>query len=71
MSLKKKASVGALWSLINALFLKGSVFFVSLYLASILGPNDFGLVGMISVFFYLGNIILESGLSESLIRTQK
>lgn len=71
MSLKKKASVGAAWSLINALFLKGSVFFVSLYLASILGPNDFGLIGMISVFFYLGNIILESGLSESLIRTQK
>jgi O-antigen/teichoic acid export membrane protein len=70
MSLKKTVSVSAIWSLTNAFFLKGSVFVVSLFLARIIGPESFGLIGMITVFIYLGNIIQESGLSESIVRTK-
>ena len=70
MSLKETISLSAMWSLINSFFLKGSVFFVSLFLARIIGPESFGLIGMITVFIYLGNIIQESGLSESIVRTQ-
>ena len=70
MSLKRKATLGAFWSFINSFFLKGSVFFVSLFLARILGPEAFGIIGMITVFFFLGNVLIDGGLSESLIRFQ-
>ncbi len=38
-------------------------------LARLLGPKEFGLIGMIMVFFTVGSTLVDSGLSVSLIRT--
>jgi O-antigen/teichoic acid export membrane protein len=71
MSLTKNALSGLFWTVIDTVFLKGSIFIASIILARLLGPTEFGLVGMISVFISIGLVIVNSGLSSSLIRAKK
>jgi O-antigen/teichoic acid export membrane protein len=42
-------------------------FLVSIVLARILLPKEFGLIGMISVFIGIGTSLFYSGLTQSLI----
>ena len=70
MTLKAKTFSGLKWTFIDTFVLKGSLFFVTIILARILGPKEFGLMGIISIFIALGITLVESGLSLSLIRTQ-
>ena len=69
MSLKKQTFSGLVWTIADTLILKGLFFAATILLARILGPADFGLIGLISVFLALGVSIVDSGLSSSLIRT--
>ena len=68
MQLKKEALSGMIWVFVDYFLVKGISFIGSIYLARILEPSDFGLIAMIAIFITLGNIILDSGLSSSLIR---
>lgn len=70
MSLKKKTLYGFLWMSVDVLFLRGLAFVTSILLARILDPEEFGLVGMIAVLIAIGTTFIDSGLSESLIRTK-
>ncbi|GEO20731.1 lipopolysaccharide biosynthesis protein [Cyclobacterium qasimii] len=70
MSLKKQTLSGILWTFTETFVLRGLSFIASVILARLLGPTEFGLVGMISVFIALGNSFVDSGLSASLIRTK-
>ncbi len=70
MSLTKKTFTGLKWTFFDAFLLKGSLFSVTILLARILGPKEFGLMGLISIFIAIGITIVESGLSLSLIRTK-
>jgi O-antigen/teichoic acid export membrane protein len=45
-------------------------FLVSIVMARLLLPKEFGLIGMISVFVGIGNSLMISGLTQSLIRTE-
>lgn len=69
--LKIKAKNSFYWSVIiqfsNQLF----GFIVSIILARILFPEDFGLIGMIGIFIFLGRILLDGGLASSLIRNKE
>ena len=56
------------WVFVDNVFLKGFSFVGTLLLAKILTPNDFGLIAIITIFVSLGSIIVDSGLSSSLIR---
>src|SRR5690554_5140094 len=70
MSLKKRTFSGIVWTLIDTFFIRVLSFLAMLLLARWLGPKEFGLVGMISVFIALGKVISDSGMTESLIRTK-
>lgn len=69
MSLKKKSIRAVLWSLINLILTRGASFLSTVLLARILTPEDFGLLGMIMIFMGIGTTLLNSGLSQSLIRS--
>ena len=69
MSLKKQAISGVFWSFINLFSTRGASFFATVFLARILSPEDFGLLGMIIIFMGIGTTLLDSGLSQSLIRS--
>jgi O-antigen/teichoic acid export membrane protein len=69
MSLKQKALSGMFWTLIQQFSTQGIGFVVSIVLARLLMPEQFGLIAMLGVFIGLGTSLLESGLGQSLIRT--
>src|SRR5690606_19634638 len=70
MSLKKQTLSGIIWTFTDTFVLKGMSFFASIILARLLGPTEFGLIGMISVFIAIGTSLVDSGLSASIIRTK-
>ena len=69
MSLTKQTISGVFWTFIDTFFIKGLTFCAMLLLARWLGPEEFGLLGMISVFLAIGITLVDSGLSSSIIRT--
>jgi O-antigen/teichoic acid export membrane protein len=70
LSLKKQTLSGLVWTFTDTFVLKGSSFIASLILARILGPQIFGLIGMLSIFIAIGQSLVDSGLSSSIIRTK-
>ena len=60
---------GAIWTFIDILINKGAYFIATIILAGILGPKEFGLLGMIMLFVSIGNTLIDSGMSTSLIRS--
>lgn len=68
MSLKKQASSGFTWTFIQQFGHQFIGFLVSMILARILLPEEFGLVGMIGIFIAIGTGLMDSGLNQSLIR---
>ncbi|WP_316814827.1 lipopolysaccharide biosynthesis protein [Pedobacter nyackensis] len=69
MSLKEKTVTGIIWSIGQQFSSKLVGFFITIVLARILTPEEFGLIAMLSIFISIGNTLLESGLTTSLIRT--
>jgi O-antigen/teichoic acid export membrane protein len=61
---------GAIWTFIDILINKGAYFIATIILAGILGPKEFGLLGMIMLFVSIGNTFIDSGMSTSLLRTK-
>lgn len=70
MSLKNKAVHGTKWLMISKFLNIGISFIFSMFLARLLGPTDFGLIGMTTVFITILNVFVTSGLGSSLIRTK-
>ncbi len=68
MSLKKQIFSGLIWTFIDTFFLRGISFLATIILARLLGPSDFGIIGMIAVFIAIGTSLVDSGLSASIIR---
>lgn len=71
MSLKKQATSGLVWTFAQQFGNQLITFFVSLVLARILLPEEFGLIGMILIFYTIGRSLMQSGLNQSLIRSQE
>lgn len=68
MSLKRKAALSLVWTFTQQFGNQLIGFVVSLVLARILLPAEFGLIGMIAVVVAVGNAFLDGGLTKSLIR---
>lgn len=68
MQMKKEAFSGMIWVFIDYFLVKGVSFVGSIFLARMLMPSDFGIIAMIAIFISIGNILMDSGLSSSLIR---
>ncbi|QNJ98951.1 lipopolysaccharide biosynthesis protein [Constantimarinum furrinae] len=70
MSLGNIARSNALWSLLQQFSSQGINFVVIIFMTRMILPEDFGLMGMIYVFISIGVVLLEGGMTESLIRTK-
>lgn len=70
MSLKKRTLNGFFWSLTQQFGTQIISTTVTIILARILEPEDFGLIGMLVIFMALGNSLIDAGLTSSLIRSQ-
>ncbi|MEH8240483.1 lipopolysaccharide biosynthesis protein [Aeromonas veronii] len=66
--LANKTKKGLQWSAIERIVTQGIQLAITLYLARILGPTAFGLVGMLAVFIAIANVFVDSGFTSALIR---
>lgn len=60
-----------MWSAIDNVVQFGVQFIVSIVLARLLSPDDYGLIGIITIFTTVCTAIINGGFSNALIRTQK
>jgi len=70
MSLKKQALSGVKWTGIQQIGTQIVAFVVSVILARLLTPKEFGLIAMITIVIGIGNALMNAGLASSLIRSK-
>ena len=68
--LKNSAKKSFKWSLLIQLSNQVFGFIITLILARILSPSDFGIIGILTIFINLSKNITDGGLASSLIRTK-
>lgn len=67
-SLKQKSVKGVAWNLIELISHQGIKFVLGVILARLLTPEDFGLIGMITVFFTVAQVFVSGGFSQAYIQ---
>ena len=67
MSLKKQAIKGTIWAYIQQFSTQIFTFIITIILARLISPEEFGLIGMITIFIALGTAFFDGGLINSLI----
>lgn len=70
MSLINQTKLAVLWSICQQFSVKIIGLIINIFLARILSPTEFGLIAMLSVFISIGNSLMDSGLTSSLIRSR-
>lgn len=66
--LQKKAFWGMIWSAAGNFSLQLIGFVVGVQLARILTPDDYGLVGMLTIFTAIASCMIDSGMGNALVR---
>lgn len=68
MSNKRKVVNGIFWTSIELILGKGLGFIATIFIARILSPKDYGIIGMTTIFVSLISTLIDSGMTQSLIR---
>ncbi|MBR6963350.1 MAG: lipopolysaccharide biosynthesis protein [Prevotella sp.] len=69
-SLKNKTIKGVGWSAVDAFLGQGVLLLVGIVLARLLSPEEYGLIGIVTIFTTVMYGIMDSGFSSALIRKQ-
>ena len=67
-SLKSKIAKGAVWTLMEKLSTQVVQFVVSMVLARLLTPNDYGTVALTAIFFAVAGVLVDGGFGNALIQ---
>lgn len=67
-NLVKKSFWSTVWMFTDTMASKAIAFVIGIILARLLAPSDFGIIGMMTVFTSLCDVMIESGTSNALIR---
>ena len=67
-SLKDKTVTGVGWSAAGTVLQYGVSFIVGIVLARLLSPDEYGLIGILTIFITLFEIIIDGGFANALIR---
>jgi teichuronic acid exporter len=70
LSFKQKTINGFTWSFLDQFVSLGVSFVVGIILARLLGPKEFGLIGMLTIFIAISQAFVDSGFKLALIRKQ-
>lgn len=67
-SIKSMTLKSAKWNLFERLAVQGIQFALGLVMARLLTPSDYGVIGMLAIFFAVSQTFIDSGFSSALIR---
>lgn len=65
-----KVASGTIWSLIEKFSVQGIQFVLSLVIARLLLPSDYGLIAMLTVFINISQVFVDAGFTRTLIQKQ-
>ena len=68
MSLRQKATAGVFWSFIDSSGTYLVHFVIGIILARLLSPEEFGLIGLVTVFLAISQELIDSGFTQALIK---
>ena len=68
MSVKNLAAKGLIWNAIERFSSQGIQFILTIIIARILSPDDYGLVAMLGIFMAITQTVVDSGFSNALIQ---
>lgn len=68
MQNKNTPFLATIWSLLERLSSQMVSFFIGIVLARILSPNEYGIVGLTTIFISLSNTFVDAGFANGLIR---
>ena len=68
---KASAAKNSIWKLLESFLSKGVSMLVSIVLARMLLPDDYGIIAFTSVFINLSDTLIQAGFSTALIRKEK
>ena len=67
-SLKQKTVSALIWSSVDRFGQQGVQFIISIILARLLEPKEFGIIAMLSIFMAIAQVFIESGFGSALIQ---
>jgi len=70
-NLKEKAKIAFIWDFFGKIARSGMGFIVSIFLARLLEPSDFGLIAMVMVIIGIAEIFTDIGLGAALIQRRR
>lgn len=66
--LKSKAITGTAWSFVERFSTQFVQFVITIIMARLLTPTDYGLIGMLAIFISLSQVFIDGGFSSALIQ---
>lgn len=66
--IKDKTISGLFWRFAERCGAEGVTFIVSIVLARLLDPSDYGLIAMVTVFIAISKVFVDSGMGNALIQ---
>ena len=70
-SLKQRTFKAIVWDLLGRFLTQGSSFVLTVILARLLAPEEFGIVAMAMAFITISNVFVDFGFSSALIQNQE
>lgn len=67
-SLKSQAVKGVVWSAVERFSVQGIQFVLSIIIARLVAPSEYGLIAMLGIFLAIAQTFLDSGFSNALIQ---
>lgn len=71
MSLKQKVVKGFAWALLERFSMQGVSFVVTMVLARLLTPEDYGAVALLTIFIALSSVLVDSGFGNALVQKKE
>lgn len=70
-NLKQKTFSGMFWKFFERILAQGISFIVSMIIARILTPHDYGIVAIVLIFINIGNVFVSNGFNTALIQKKE
>lgn len=71
MSFKEKTAKGFIWTLVDMAFNYAGMFIISIILARLLSPFEFGIIGILTIFLTVFEGLIDGGFTNALIQAEK
>lgn len=70
-SMKDKTIKGMVWSFLDTVGSKAIQLMMQIFLARLLLPHDYGIIGIVTIFLMLSQVLTDSGFANALIREKE